>query len=587
LTDSEVICGCSKTTDFSLTATVLGSESSNLKLDGEVNLDGLGNHPIGVVMLRCSKAGERLFRPPTNHPLSISSLTACSASSGESHSMSNDRIRSKSRSVIFSIPLKHRAITRRMSSSVSSAIRTNIKAIHLNLIVGILTINQHIHVMVLLARVVGGNNMSKDYIARDPRTGKPLNVGKSRRKKQYIESREGPWLAIQDADIIPLANGDIADYNVSWRSKTFNLQREDGIIGLTRLKGNRAIAAHESLLKGLEDEKPSIRVAALKALPEVATQKSDELFDWLSVLLDDDDLAVRQAASEALSISAPVFPSGVDIMIHNELRSYDANRSKHAFKGLEQLCEAWPEVACDHIDELFLETDANLRLRGAKLLGKVLLKSGHIGWDLVSWALNDDNAPVRRAAAKTLPKLAKADTRIATILSERALSDSDSQVRISAVKAIRSLDKDSGRARELILKGASSKDVEVRRACIEMLPILYGEDVLRGIAIDLLKTETDDRLIKSLTDFASDDSLEGTEAQKNRFLAPAPAIPKLDREVAEAAGKSVGLEPIKPKTVEDTAKSQETQQPKQPAKVTGLYRSVSQDDMMGYHDDDY
>ena len=61
----------------------------------------------------------------------------------------------------------------------------------------------------------------------------------------------------------------------------------------------------------------------------------------------------------------------------------------------------------DHIDELFLETDANLRLKGAKLLGKVLAKAGHIGWDLVSWALNDDDARVRQAVAKTLPRSGK------------------------------------------------------------------------------------------------------------------------------------------------------------------------------------
>ena len=429
--------------------------------------------------------------------------------------------------------------------------------------------------------------MSREYIARDPRTGKPLNVAKSKSKKQYIEAQDGPWMAIKDSDIIPLANGEISGYEVSWRSKKYQLLREEGIIGLTRIKGHGAIEAHKSLLKALEDDSPSVRVSALKALPEVATQKSDELFDWLSVLLDDDDLSVRKAASEALSISAPVFPSGVDIIIHNELRSFEASRSKFAFKGLESLCEAWPEVACDHIDELFLEADANLRLKGAKLLSKVLAKSGHIGWDLVSWALNDDDPRVRRAAAKTLPRLAKIDTRIATIFSERALSDSDSQVRISAVKAIRSLDKDSGRARELILKGASSKDVEVRRACIEMLPILYGEDVLRGIAIDLLKTETDAKLIKSLTQYATDDSLEGSEAQKNRFLAPAPAVPKLDREVAEAAGKSVGLEPIPSNQTKQQTPDKPENKPVKKTTVTDLYRSVSQDDMMGYDDDEY
>ena len=29
--------------------------------------------------------------------------------------------------------------------------------------------------------------MSKEYIARDPRTGKPLNVARSKSKKQYID----------------------------------------------------------------------------------------------------------------------------------------------------------------------------------------------------------------------------------------------------------------------------------------------------------------------------------------------------------------------------------------------------------------
>ena len=90
-----------------------------------------------------------------------------------------------------------------------------------------------------------------------------------------------------------------------------------------------------------------------------------------------------------------------------------------------------------------------------------------------------------------------------------------------------------------------------------------------------------------MKDYATDDSLEGSEAQKNRFLAPAPAIPKLDREVAEAAGKSVGLEPIKPSTTDKGDKQAETPVKKVKPKVTDLYRSVSQDDFMGYDDEDY
>ena len=154
--------------------------------------------------------------------------------------------------------------------------------------------------------------MSKEYIARDPRTGKPLNVARSKSKKQYIVTEQGPWMAIPDMDIISLAMGIIDECKIPWRSKDYHLTRKDGIMALTRIKGARANEAHKALLLGLEDDDPVIRVSSLKALPEVATQKSDELFDWLSVLLDDGDLSVRKAASETLSVSAPVFPSGVD-----------------------------------------------------------------------------------------------------------------------------------------------------------------------------------------------------------------------------------------------------------------------------------
>ena len=123
-----------------------------------------------------------------------------------------------------------------------------------------------------------------------------------------------------------------------------------------------------------------------------------------------------------------------------------------------------------------------------------------------------------------------------------------------------------------------------------MLHILFSEEVLRGIAIDLLKTEKDEQLITVLKDLATDDSLEGTESQKNKFLAPAPAVPKLDREIAEAAGKKVGLEPIS--TVLEKSPPDKVVKPddKQNTKSTAssLYRSVSQDELMGYDDsDDY
>ncbi len=440
--------------------------------------------------------------------------------------------------------------------------------------------------------------MARDYIARDPRTGKPINMGRTKIVNNIIETESGPWMALLMDEILPLSRGEIESKSVDWKGKTPNLTRVDGIMALTRIKGKgqKAAMAHESLLLALEDDLPEIREAALKALPEVATQKSDELFDWLSVLLDDSDVKVRQAASSCLSLSAPVFPSGVQVILQNELRSGNKPRMEAAWKGLNALCETWPAVACDHIDTLLLEEEPKYRRKAAKLLRKLLSRGGSVTWDLISWALDDEDVEVRRSAANTLPTLARNESRLATIFAERAIIDSDTKVRLSAIKAIQALDKDHGRARELILQGASSKDINIRRACIDMLPKLYSEEVLRGIAIDLLKTEKDSKLRNELTEMTIDESLEGSESQKNKFLAPAPSVPSLDREVAEAHGIQVGLEKLPPtpnisqsnkvKPTQFDKIQQEKDELKEKSKKSNpLYRSVSQDDMMGYDDD--
>ena len=43
-----------------------------------------------------------------------------------------------------------------------------------------------------------------------------------------------------------------------------------------------------------------------------------------------------------------------------------------------------------------------------------------------------------------------------------------------------------------------------------------------------------------------DASIEGTEDQKNAFLSPALPVPALEREVAHAQGKAVGLGNVPP-----------------------------------------
>tara|TARA_B100001564_G_scaffold322212_1_gene301364 strand:- start:232 stop:657 length:426 start_codon:yes stop_codon:yes gene_type:complete len=128
-----------------------------------------------------------------------------------------------------------------------------------------------------------------------------------------------------------------------------------------------------------------------------------------------------------------------------------------------------------------------------------------------------------------------------------------------------------------------------------MLPRLFGEEVLRTMANELLNEETDKRIIASLKEMAFDASLDGTEAQKNAQLAPSAPVPALDREVAEAQGQRVGLEPIRSLdtpvdgqlSTEKTVQSKDKEAEKAPKKATTepLYRAVTQDEMMGYDDD--
>jgi len=448
-------------------------------------------------------------------------------------------------------------------------------------------------------------DLSREYIARDPRTGLPLNVGnkKKSRKKVLQKTETGPWQGLRKQDIIPLAKGDIKTAKSVWTDKDYQLTQADGVRALQMLKGFASKEAHKVLLVSFENDDPAIRIAALKALPEVAIQKSDEMFDWLSVLLDDDDVNVSMAASKALVISAPVFPSAVETILVNELRSPIDFRQKNAWEALKGLSETWPEVVCIHIDSLMLETDEKIRIKASKLLRKVMKKGGSSAWDLVSWALNDESDEVRRIAAKTLPTLANHEPRVATLFAERAMVDIDPAVRISAIKAIQNLDKDNGRAQDIVLTGTRSKDLQVRIACINLLPRLLSEDVLRVTAEELLRSEKNEQLIKSLKEMVFDAEIEGTEAQKNRYLAAALPVPQIDREIAESQGKQIGLDPLpadkkiaediseKPDhLLTDTERVQKMIEmneriKKKEAERKNAYRSFSQDEVYGYDDD--
>ena len=392
--------------------------------------------------------------------------------------------------------------------------------------------------------------MSREYVARDPRTGRPIDVGSSRRQKRKRETVEGPWMAIPPQAVIPLATMQIETYKVGWKEKDHHMGRLDGIKALSKLGGNLVHEAHRILVDCLMDDEPEVRAAGLFALPFVAESKPNELFDHLSVLLDDSNSSVRRAASECLKRVAPIFPSATDSTLAFELRHHVRQRREAAFGGLGELCSTWPEVACDHIDELLQEESLELRRKASGLLRRVLSKGGAAAWDLIGWALEDEDAETRRNAAKCLVPLAHKEQRIATILAERAILDSDTKVMISAIKCIEVLDTDHGRAKDLVLAGCTHKNVSVRMACVKILPRLMGDEILRNHCNALLRDEKDEKIRKELQEMAFDAQIEGTEAQKNAFLAPAPNVPKIDVEIAESQGKTVGLEELPPPSEE-------------------------------------
>ena len=76
--------------------------------------------------------------------------------------------------------------------------------------------------------------------------------------------------------------------------------------------------------------------------------------------------------------------------------------------------------------------------------------------------------------------------------------------------------------KRLCLDGARDRHRSIRRTCILMLPRLLIESEVREHANQLLLQETDPELCDLLNGMISDLQLEGTEDEKNRFLAPLP-----------------------------------------------------------------
>jgi hypothetical protein len=391
--------------------------------------------------------------------------------------------------------------------------------------------------------------MSREYIARDPRTGLPLNVGNApKRKKVETVIDEGPWSIIRAEDIIPLASGAIESVTVNWKWKDLKLGKASGVRALSRLIGIQINQVHHILEEALINQDDEVRIAALQALPLVAEQHSGELFEVMEVLLDDPVVEVRQAASKCLGDVAPVFPSATHYMMIDELRHTEKGRRKEAWRGLRRMVKVWPDVVVEHLDEILQEDNVELRRESAKLLRGLIEKGGSAVWDLVTWSMQDEDVKVRRSAANSLSTLANHYPKVALLVVEIGIFDDDDKVRDRIVKCLNVLDTTSMRFRSLVMQGVRHREVSVRMACIRLVPRFLSEIEARDLANELIRQELNPEIIERLESMIFDEELEGDESSKNRFLQPAIPIPDRDKAIMALEegvldGKSISPEP--------------------------------------------
>ena len=383
--------------------------------------------------------------------------------------------------------------------------------------------------------------MARDYVARDPRTWKTIS---SRKPDVDVDIRgmlppAGAWERIPVHEILPLARGDSDGLQLTRSQGGGFARRGDAIQALHRVMHSQVDDAHGVLLEALDDDESDIRIVALRILPVFALKRHDGLLNCLSDRLLDENERVEWAARECLLKAAPVFPSGFEEILRRELRNQNRERRGNAFEALRLTAQSWPEAGCLHLDELIREEDADLRRRGSRILRTIASNAGATGWDLIGWSLEDEDDQVRRNASGTLVTLANNEPAIATIFIEAAMLDEDEGVRKSVIRALKKLDMQSPRVNKMVVDGARSRDYNLRKACIEHLPIIMSGGALRDAASELLRQETRTDLRRKLRALSRDVEIDGTEDEKNRFLAPLEKVePPIDDVDAPRSGDS-------------------------------------------------
>ena len=365
-----------------------------------------------------------------------------------------------------------------------------------------------------------------EYIARDPRTGLPIRKASSRSGRNLgpLTPPLGRWAVIPLDKIIPLAKSDLAAAEIPLGDGGGFATRNDAIVALHRVSEERLNSAHETLSEAIDDDDPAVRLSAITGLPRMMLRKSENLMYQLIVRLGDSDADVSELAWETLERIAPIFPSSSELCLEDLLRRPNQTDRTRAFRVLKAISREWVEAGCQHLESLMKEEDVDLRRRSAKLLRIVTERGGAVGWDLIAWALEDTDSNVRSSGADCLPKLASAEPRIAAILVEASLGEKDSTVRMKILRAIKSLDMQNPRVAKLIIDGAGDQDIRLRKACIDQLSVVLTGTDLRETAGELARTEKDPELKRRLEALAFDPEMEGTEEEKNRFLADLDVI---------------------------------------------------------------
>ena len=107
---------------------------------------------------------------------------------------------------------------------------------------------------------------------------------------------------------------------------------------------------------------------------------------------------------------------------------------------------AGSETAIDHIEAMLDQEDAELRRRAATSLRRLMKHRNAAAWDLLGWALADEDNGVRRAAPKALGSLVNSAPALAAQFAERSILDADEAVS-AALRCLERLDRSSERVR--------------------------------------------------------------------------------------------------------------------------------------------